>query len=86
MIRLVCEKIRPQAVVTTQIGGTREIPARETGRTFLMSGCACVRANPVPGQALQEALELKEDGMVFCVGSLYLIGEIKASLREEKIC
>ncbi len=86
MIRLVCEKIRPQAVVTTQIGGTREIPAEKLAERFLCQGVPCVRANPVPGQALQEALELKEDGMVFCVGSLYLIGEIKASLREEKIC
>jgi dihydrofolate synthase/folylpolyglutamate synthase len=32
--------------------------------------------------ALEKALELQQDGMVFCVGSLYLIGEIKASLQK----
>ena len=46
-----------------------------------------LRSEPIPfrGRLRQEALELKEDGMVFCVGSLYLIGEIKASLREESM-
>ena len=31
-----------------------------------------------------EALKEKEDGMLFCVGSLYLVGELKAILAERK--
>ena len=34
--------------------------------------------------AFEEALKEKEDGMLFCVGSLYLVGELKAILAERK--
>ena len=36
-------------------------------------------------QAFSKALEAKEeDGMLFCVGSLYLVGEIKDIIRRNK--
>lgn len=81
MIQLICEKIRPDAVVTTQVGGDREIPAAELAELFASHGTAHVIAKPVVAEALKEALSLQKDGMVFCVGSLYLIGEIKGVLE-----
>lgn len=81
MIQLICEKIHPDAVVTTQVGGIREIPAGELAGLFQSHGAEHVSARPAVADALKEALSLQEDGMVFCVGSLYLIGEIKGILH-----
>ncbi len=86
MIELLCREITPDAVVTTQIGGYREIPAQELARLFEENGVQEVAAEPEVSKALEKALSFQQDGMVFCVGSLYLIGEIKASLKEEKKC
>lgn len=83
MIQLICEKIQPDAVVTTQVGGVREIPAEELAGLFHSFGTEHVSARPVVEEALKEALSLQEDGMVFCVGSLYLIGEIKKIIQKD---
>ena len=43
---------------------------------------APVRAVPDAAQAFDEALALRpEGGMLFCSGSLYLVGEIKEHLQ-----
>lgn len=78
MIGLIAGKIRPESVVTTQIGGAREVPAAELAQLFRENGCADVTAEPDPKKAFRLALQKKqEDGLLFCVGSLYLVGEIK---------
>lgn len=82
MIQLICEDIKPHAVVTTQITGERQVTAEVLGGLFEKYGAAQVFTEPVVGDALKKALELQQDGMVFCVGSLYLIGEIKAGLEK----
>lgn len=81
MIQLICEDIKPHAVVTTQITGERQVTAKVLAGLFEEYGAALVFTEPVVKDALKKALELQQDGMVFCVGSLYLIGEIKASLE-----
>lgn len=86
MIRLLCREIQPDAVVTTQIGGYRQIPAEELARLFVQNGVKEAFAESRVPDALRRALSLQGDGMVFCVGSLYLIGEIKAALKEEIKC
>lgn len=82
MIGLICEDIKPHAVVTTQITGERLIVAEKLKELFVQHGAENVIAEPVVEDALKKALELQQDGMVFCVGSLYLIGEIKAILQK----
>lgn len=82
MIRLICREIRPHGVVTTQVGGCREIPAEALAELFKAYGEEHVTAEPEVSKALKKALEIQQDGMVFCVGSLYLIGEIKAALEK----
>lgn len=82
MIRTVCEKIRPQAVVATQIWGSRVVPAEQLAQLFRDNGCETVEAEPDVGKAFERACSLRGDGMLFCVGSLYLVGEIKAYLAE----
>ena len=34
------------------------------------------------GEAFEKALAKRGDGLLFCVGSLYLVGEIKALIEE----
>ena len=84
MIQLICEKIQPHAVVTTQIQGERLISAEKLAELFMQYGAKDVTAVPLVEDALELALSLQQDGMVFCVGSLYLIGEIKAIKNNEK--
>jgi dihydrofolate synthase/folylpolyglutamate synthase len=82
MIQLICEDIKPHAVVTTQITGERQVTAEVLTGLFREYGAENVFSVPEVKGALDKALELQQDGMVFCVGSLYLIGEIKASLQK----
>lgn len=84
MIRTVCEQIRPHAVVATQIWGNRIVPAEQLAQLFKDNGCECVVAEAQVGDAFDKAYQWKGDGMLFCVGSLYLVGEIKAYLAGKK--
>lgn len=83
MIRTVSEEIRPHAVVATQIWGSRIVPAEDLAQLFRDNGCEHVIAEPDVGEAFEKACELKGDGMLFCVGSLYLVGEVKAHLAKK---
>ena len=82
MIKLICEDIKPHAVVTTQITGERQVTAEVLAGLFKEYGAENVISVAEVGEALKKALELQQDGMVFCVGSLYLIGEIKAGIEK----
>lgn len=82
MIRLICEQIKPDAVIATQIQGERQILAENLDGLFRKYGADEVYAESEVPSALRKALKLQQGGMVFCVGSLYLIGEIKAFLPE----
>lgn len=82
MIRLICEQIKPDAVIAAQIQGERQILAENLAGLFRKYGADEVYAESEVPSALRKALKLQQGGMVFCVGSLYLIGEIKAFLPE----
>ena len=82
MIGLICDQIRPDAVVATQIEGERKIVADELADLFVKHGAENVTAESTVKGALQKALQLQQGGMVFCVGSLYLIGEIRGVLQK----
>ena len=85
MIRTICERIRFRHVVTTQVGGYRQVPATELADIFRENGCTHVEAQEEIPAAFHHALASRgDDGMLFCVGSLYLVGEIKRVIREEK--
>ena len=85
MIRTICERIRFRHVVTTQVGGYRQVPAMELADIFKENGCTHVEAQEEIPAAFHCALASRgDDGMLFCVGSLYLVGEIKRVIREEK--
>ena len=82
MIGEICEGIHPSHVVATQIDGSRIVPAEVLAEDFRKAGCTDVCAEPEIGAAYEKALGKKGSGMLFCVGSLYLAGELKAYLAK----
>lgn len=85
MIRIILDKIQFRHIVVTQVGGYRQVPAGELADIFRSQGCQSVRACENVKEAFDTALAEKGgDGLLFCVGSLYLVGEIKELLRKEK--
>ena len=82
MIGEICEGIHPSHVVATQIDGSRVVPAEVLAEDFRKAGCTDVCAEPEIGAAYEKAPGKKGSGMLFCVGSLYLAGELKAYLAK----
>lgn len=85
MIHTICSRINFRKVVTTEVGGYREVPSKELADIFSGEGCKEVGNSDSIEDAFHMACDAKgEDGMLFCVGSLYLVGEIKSLLLKEK--
>ena len=81
MIRTILDKISFRHVIVTQVGGYRKVPAEHLAEIFKEQGCPSAEACENVEMAFKKALEQKgEDGMLFCVGSLYLVGEIKTAI------
>ena len=82
MIGTICSRIQFRAVIVTEVGGYRKVSAKELAEIFRENGCAKVETMENTSEAFARALEEKgTDGMLFCVGSLYLVGEIKDEIR-----
>lgn len=85
MIHTICSRIRFRHVVVTQVGGSRQVAAEEFAALFSRMGCESVEAVSDTEEAFSRAYAAKgEEGMLFCVGSLYLVGEIKDIIRRNK--
>ena len=86
MIATICQETNLSAVVVTEIKGDRNVPAEELAAVFRKYTKAEVTAVSEIADAFEEALKQKQDGMLFCVGSLYLVGELKGILasRDKK--
>ncbi len=82
MIRELCEGIPLFAVVVTEVGGTRCVPAKELAEVFRTYTDAPVTEEPDVESAFSLALEKQGNGMLYCVGSLYLAGRLKEILKE----
>lgn len=81
MIETICRELRIETVIVTEVGGYRSVDAKEPGALFEKFGNARVLAYPDVEEAFFAALKEKGDGILFCVGSLYLVGSIKGILR-----
>ena len=85
MIRTVLGRIRFRHVIVTQVGGYRKVPAEQLAEIFRQEGCDSAESCENVEEAFHKALDRKgEEGMLFCVGSLYLVGEIKAIIQREQ--
>jgi dihydrofolate synthase/folylpolyglutamate synthase len=81
MIQKICQEIPMDAVVVTQVGGAREVEAETQGLIFQKYTEAPVYIENDIEKAYKEALAKQEEGILFCVGSLYLIGELETMIR-----
>ena len=71
-------------VLPGSIGEELELePAEKLAEIFREKGCPTAEACEDVEEAFKKALAAKgEDGMLFCVGSLYLVGEIKTLILQ----
>ena len=74
--------LHPEQVFTTRIPDARGVSEEELAKLFIQEGCAAVFSESVPARAYEMARALRGDGIVFCVGSLYLAGELLKAARE----
>ena len=84
MIAEICERVHPTSIVVTQIDGARVVPAEVLSDVFRKYTDAEIFTEPDVEKAFTQALAKKGDGMLFCAGSLYLVGDIKAILQRRK--
>lgn len=84
MIETICRELRLERVVVTEVGGYRSVDVKEPEALFREFGQKQVKAYPDVEAAFDEALKEKGDGILFCVGSLYLVGSIKSILRARR--
>ena len=80
MARSLCEKLKAKAYIATEFDDRRAVPAEELGRLFETYTREKVLVKRTPAEALEAAFSLREEGEVYCVGSLYLVGEVKRLL------
>lgn len=84
MIRTICGRISFDHVITTQVGGERQVLAEELAMIFRENGCPYVECVVPVKEAFKKACQArKKDGLLFCVGSLYLVGQVKAAIQEK---
>ena len=79
-IHSLCEQVEWEQVIVTHIDDARGLEPEVMEQEFL-SGGQQVTVIPDSGDAYAYALRQKKQGqMLFCAGSLYLIGELEAEL------
>jgi dihydrofolate synthase/folylpolyglutamate synthase len=77
MVRELCDGVRYESIIVTTAGGGRKLDPQILAGEFLASGEGSVMCVQDARQAYETACRNKGDGVLFCVGSLYLIGEIQ---------
>lgn len=85
MIRTICESAHFSNVTVTQIDGYRVVPADQLAEVFRRFTDAPVEAEADLEKAFEKALAKKGDSMLFCAGSLYLVGGLKAYLKKKNM-
>lgn len=85
MIREICQQARFSSIVVTQIEGSRKVDAQTLAEVFRRYTDAPVLAVADVEKAFEAALERKGEGMLFCAGSLYLVGDLKAILEKQSV-
>ena len=84
MIRTICEEIPFTEVIVTEVGAYRMVPAEKLGSIFRKYTKQPITEISSVEEAFDEAYGRKGDGILFCVGSLYLVGSLKEILRSRK--
>lgn len=83
MIKSICLETEIAAVFVTEIAGDRVVLAEELAEIFGRYTDVPVSIHKKIGDAFEAALKERGEGLLFCVGSLYLIGELKHIVKEK---
>ncbi|MBQ9321970.1 MAG: bifunctional folylpolyglutamate synthase/dihydrofolate synthase [Eubacterium sp.] len=86
MIRQITEGICPAHVVVTSTGGDRKVLSETLAAHFRAGGCRDVTTALTAEEALQTAYQKRGSGVLFCVGSLYLTGELRGIITGQTEC
>ena len=79
MVKLLCEGMKIDGVILTEIDSGRKVSAEILAQEFFKNGQKKVEICKDENAAFQKGIEYKgKEGMLFCVGSLYLVGSIEA--------
>ena len=82
MVRELCRDVAYKCVTVTEAGERRKMDPEELAAAFRAAGQKTVRIWPDAQEAYLKAKKERGESVLFCVGSLYLIGEIQhAELR-----
>ena len=84
MVRELCRDVEYEGVLVTAVGGQRQLDVDDLAKEFLSAGQSRVETEADAGRAYRRALVEKGGGVLFCVGSLYLAGEVLAQEKERK--
>lgn len=83
MIKTLCDKIHFKTAVVTEVKGPRAVEAEELAALFERYSDRRVECYADNAEAFSRALECRGDGVLFCAGSLYLVGEVKRLLAAD---
>lgn len=75
-IHILCSRLNFTQIVVTQIEGTRMLPASEVAALFRTEGKEQIEVVESIEEAYRRITSNQEDEIVFCAGSLYLVGEL----------
>ena len=83
MVQILCEKEEFSAVILTEIEGSRKRDLQEIRKAFLRETKAELVCIADRKEAFLKGMEWKgKDGLLFCAGSLYLVGQIKTIVEK----
>lgn len=82
MVETICKTGKLSEVVVTEIHGDRIVPADKLADLFRTYVDVPVTAVSDIKEAFEMAMQKKEDGLLFCAGSLYLVGAVKEVIEE----
>lgn len=85
MVSILCGRVKAGLYIVTEIKDSRKVPARELGEIFRRYTDSQVLVCREPAEALQEALARRHDRCICCLGSLYLIGELRRLFEENAV-
>lgn len=84
MAKDLCEDINWTAITVVHLRNDRSMDTASLAEAFRIYASCPVWEYENAAQALEHMMDIKEDGILFCAGSLYLIGEIKEALALER--
>lgn len=84
MIQTICQETKFEQVIVTEVNSYRKTPAGELAEIFRKYTEVPVKVMEDTEAAFELGCAEKEDGLLFCVGSLYLVGELKALINRRR--